>query len=529
MSYDLAFSPPRPLETTYGLRLVETAFPTDKFWAAWRASKSSLKEAGYEVTKNADNRWVVHRKTVPPEDRPAPEVVGYALRQTKGLLAYQVPHAAALCAALQKYTSALDASDTGTGKTYSAIAVCRELELTPAIVCPLSVKASWTRVLKFFQTDAVFVHNWEGCKSKKFPHGQFDANDIYTWKLPKKCLLIFDEAHKAKGERTLNAKMVIAAKKQDIPSLLLSATSASNPLEMRALGYQLGLHSLSDFRAWCIGLGCYKNQWNGWECADNKSAMRKMFDMIFPAKGARMRIADLGDAFPECQIIAEAYPTKDVKKQNDEYQKLLFEIEKLKAAKKQNVQAAVMTLNLRYRQFAENCKIDLLEELANDALENGLSVAIFVNFADTLHELTARLKAVCVHGQQSAEERQAAIDAFQADKVRVIVVNSQAGGAGISLHDLTGKHARLGLVCPTYSAAVLKQVLGRIHRAGAMSKALYRIVYAEKTIEEQICRSVSLKLEAVSTLNDGDLMDPDILGVLKNDKPILTGADAPEW
>jgi hypothetical protein len=373
---------------------------------------------------------------------------------------------------------------------------------------------SWRRVLKHFQIKPIFVMNWEGCKSKKFVFGGFDAQDVYSWKLGKRVLLIFDEAHKAKGEYTLNAKMVIAAKKQDIPSLLLSATIASSPREMRAMGFMLGLHSLSDFRAWTLGHGCYQNQFNGWECANPKEAMQKISGEIFPAHGNRIRIADLGDAFPECQIIAESYPTKDVKKQNSEYQKLIAEIEKLKEAKKQNVQAAILSLNLRYRQFAEMCKLDTLEDLARDAAENGMSVAIFVNFTDSLIELCGRLKAVAVHGQQSAEERQRSIDAFQSNKARFIVLNAQAGGAGISLHDLQGDAPRIGLVCPTYSATILKQVLGRIHRAGAKSKALYRIVYAAGTIEESICKSVARKLEALSTLNDGDLMEPDILGVL---------------
>lgn len=515
MPFDLEFSEPIFITTKLGPRKMQRAFPTTAFWAAWRTAKDSLRELGYEVTKNSDHRWVVNRVLTPKEDKPAPEVVGYKIKQVTGLLPYQVSHASAICAAIYKHNSALDASDTGTGKTYCALAVCREFGVTPAIVSPLSVIPSWLRVLRHFQMKAVFVHNWEGCKSKKFAYGSFDENDKYTWKLGKKVLLIFDEAHKAKGEYTLNSKMVIAAAKQEIPLLLLSATIAANPREMRAMGFALGLHTLIDFRSWCLGHGCFQNQWNGWECANPKEAMARISSEIFPAKGARMRIAELGDAFPECQISADAYQTKAVKKQNDEYRRLLAEIDKLKAAKKQNVQAAILSLNLRFRQFAEMCKIDLLEDLAKDALENGLSVAIFVNFTDTLLELCGRLKAVAVHGQQTGEQRQKAIDAFQTNASRVIVLNIQAGGAGISLHDLEGGFPRLGLVCPTYRATDLKQVLGRIHRAGAKSKALYRLIYAAGTIEESICKSVAHKLAAISTLNDGDLMEPDILGVLK--------------
>lgn len=513
-AFDLTLTPPKSLETPAGLRLVQSAYPTDAFWRAWRNAKDSLRSMGFQVTKDADSRWIVHLVRVPETLSPAPEAVGYALRQSSGLLAYQVPHAAALCAALHKFGSALDASDTGTGKTYSAIAVARELGLTPAVVSPLSVIPSWRRVLAHFRIEPLFVTNWESCKSKRFAHGQFLPTKDYQWKLGKKVLLIFDEAHKAKGEYTLNAKMVIAAKRQNLPMLLLSATIASMPREMRAMGYALGLHGLIDFRQWSMALGCYENQWQAWECLDPKEAMRKISAELFPAKGNRVRIQDLGTAFPECQIVAECYDTKIADQQNKKYQALVAEIEKLKAAKKNNIQAAILTLNLRYRQFAEMGKVDILEDLAKDAVENGLSVALFVNFSETLFELQKRLKAVVVHGQQTGEERQRAIDAFQENRARIIVLNSQAGGAGIGLHDLTGDFPRIGYVCPTYSAMILKQVLGRLPRAGGKSAALYRLVYAKGTVEEAVCKSVAHKLEAISTLNDGDLMEPDILGVL---------------
>lgn len=512
--FDLSFTPPREVEFPAGRRIIQTAYPNDAFWSAWRRAKDSLRSMGFQVTKDADDRWVVHYIREAETLGPAPETVGYALRQTTGLLSYQVPHAATLCAALHKYGSALDASDTGTGKTYAAIAVARELGLTPAIVCPLSVIASWRRVLAVFKINPVFVMNWEGCKSKRFAHGLFLPTKDYQWKLGKKILLIFDEAHKAKGEYTLNAKMVIAAKRQNLPLLLLSATIASTPREMRAMGFALGLHSLIDFRQWTMQLGCFENQWQTWECSDPKEAMKKVSAEVFPAKGNRIRIQDLGSDFPECQIIAECYEVENADAQNKRYQILVREIEKLKEQRKANIQSAILTLNLRYRQFAELGKVEVLEELAKDAVENGLSVALFVNFSDTLHELERRLKAVTIHGHQSGDERQRSIDAFQENRARIIVVNSQAGGAGIGLHDLTGDHPRIGYVCPTYSAMILKQVLGRLPRAGGKSKALYRLVYAKGTIEEAVCKSVAHKLEAISTLNDGDLMEPDILGVL---------------
>jgi superfamily II DNA or RNA helicase len=110
-----------------------------------------------------------------------------------------------------------------------------------------------------------------------------------------------------------------------------------------------------------------------------------------------------------------------------------------------------------------------------------------------------------IQGGQTSEERQAAIEAFQSDRARVIIANIQAGGVGVSLHDLNGKHARISLISPTWSAIDLRQTLGRVHRAGGKTKSLQRIIYAEGTVEERVAASVQAKLDRLDQLNDGEL------------------------
>lgn len=520
MLLNLKFSPEKRLETAFGVRMVSHAAPTAEFWIAWKKSKTSLSEHGLSVRREGKGWLVTYmREPYALEGAPPPdEVVGYTLKMNRGLLKAQIPHTGRLCAALWKYGSALDASETGTGKTYCGMALARELGLVPAIVCPKSVIPSWKKVAAYFGIRPYFVSNYEACKSKKFPHGVWSKEEAaYRWNLGSgKVLLIMDEAHKCKGEYTQNAKMLIAAKHQKIPCLILTATAGEQPADLRALGYHMGLHSLHDFRQWVLGMDGYIDEHGNWACIDPLGAMRAIHSHLFPARGSRMTIEDLGDDFPKFQISADLYPVKDYNRQNEAYEKLIADVEKLKAKKAAGYQAAILTLNLRYRQMAEMMKVDLLAELAKDYHENHKAVAIFVNFVETLMALQGKLKgAVLIHGQQSAEEREKAIEAFQADKAPYIISTIQAGGAGISLHDLHGTWARVGLVCPTYAARDIKQVLGRLPRAGALTPSLYRIVYAEGTIEEKVCQSMAGKLAAISSLNDGDLMEPDLLGVLK--------------
>lgn len=575
MSFSLDFSPARRIKTPAGIRRVQSAAPTAAFWIAWKRSADSLKDLGYSVIKNGDGRFVVNRIVDDITNIPAPETVAYEIRDKRHLLPYQPPIAGLCCAAIHKFGSAIDASDAGIGKTYTALAVAREMDLSPAIICPKTQKEAWRRVCKYFGITPYFIESWEAAKEKKFIHTQLvyglknvsetweykekgDVNYreelLYQAMLPKikhrpisfrvtgrifeggytiftcvyvhqkktvvdiawtcagkKILLIFDEVHKAKG-KTQAAMLVIATVTQKIPFLGLSATIAATPMEMRALGYRLGLHKLSDFKEWIISHGCYQGDFRKWECPDAKDAMLKIHHELFPMHGGRVRIEDLGDAFPETQITADLYEIEGADEQNRAYEKLMKEIAILQEARARNAQAAAMTLNLRYRQLSELLKVPLLASLAEEGMENGLSVIIFVNFMETLERLCEMLGTTCcIHGQQTEEERNLAIDAFQGNRSRIIVGNIQAGGVGVSLHDIHGGHPRLSLICPTYSATLLKQALGRPHRAGGKSKSLQRLIYAKGTVEEKVCEALVGKLAAISALNDGDLYEPDLL------------------
>jgi SNF2 family DNA or RNA helicase len=69
---------------------------------------------------------------------------------THKLLSYQIEHVNSLAKSINSYKRALDASDTGTGKTYTTIGLCRKLKLKPFIICPKSVVSTWLNVLNFF-------------------------------------------------------------------------------------------------------------------------------------------------------------------------------------------------------------------------------------------------------------------------------------------------------------------------------------------------------------------------------------------
>lgn len=93
----------------------------------------------------------------------------------------------------------------------------------------------------------------------------------------------------------------------------------------------------------------------------------------------------------------------------------------------------------------------------------------------------------------------------------MILTTIDSGGASVSLHDVTGRHPRLGLVCPTWRAVTLRQALGRVHRAGGRSKALQKLVYAADSIEERVAARVREKLGQIDLINDSDLSEAEFM------------------
>jgi SNF2 family DNA or RNA helicase len=154
-------------------------------------------------------------------------------------------------------------------------------------------------------------------------------------------------------------------------------------------------------------------------------------------------------------------------------------------------------------------KVPIFIDLAEEALDSKYSVVIFVNYIETMNLLAHHLKTDClIHGEQKLDERQSCIDDFQENRRNVLIAIMQAGGVGISLHDIHGGHPRMSLISPTWTGQDIKQALGRIHRAGSKSPALQKIVYCAGTYEDKLCQIIADKINTISAINDGDMLGP---------------------
>jgi superfamily II DNA or RNA helicase len=425
---------------------------------------------------------------------------------------YQKNHADKLEKALLSYGVVKDASDTGTGKTYTACAVADRLAYTRiVVVCPKAVIPAWQRVLALTKyTDReCFVVNYE--KLKAGNHALLiRKGKTFRWNTPRTTLIIFDEDHKLAGRLTLNARLLYQARTQRYDCMLLGATSFTSPLQMDAIGFALGLHKgYRNFTEWLLHVGCYKDMWGAWQPPKNLTeVLEKVHNYIYPNRGARMLVDDIPN-FPENNIIVDSYAVPKPAEVAQLYSQIADKLDELKQ-KMANDGDSVLTDMLRLRQQIEMAKVPSLYDLARSDFHAGKRVAIFVNFRDTQNLLRDKIKQFSpfiseIHGDQTAEERQKAIDLFQSNVHPVLIATISSGGVGISLHDENGNYPRSSIICPSFSAVDLRQALGRIHRANSKSKSVQRIVLASDTIEDSICSRLRIKLKSLDTINDTDL------------------------
>jgi superfamily II DNA or RNA helicase len=426
--------------------------------------------------------------------------------------AYQVAHIDALVEAIRTHGVAKDGSDAGAGKTFCALFAAKKLGMDVFVACPKALVSSWRNCARDLGVNATVI-NYEKLRTGNTDYVR-KANKGFRWDLLTNTLLVMDEDHYLGGQGTLTAKLAVYARHQRIPMLLLSATSADTPLKMWALGFCLGLHRLTDYWDWLSKHGCKRNIFNGWEFDNGplgKVHLKRLHAQIYgPYRvGSRICTADVPD-FPKGVDSADSYTVDKPAQITAIYTKLASALKELETKKEADV-GLPLTMNLRARQEVELCKVPVLLELARNALAQGNSALVFVNFRETLtrvvDELATHNPAIVVGGQTDTE-RDDEVARFQSNQTRLAVCMIQAGGVGLSFHDIHGGHPRESIISPGWSATQLVQTMGRTVRDGAKTTSVRRLVFAANTIEDQICAAVKSKLGNLSMLNDGDLDIP---------------------
>lgn len=523
----LEWSHPLQVNTRNGPRMIRKAPIEDAFWSIYRTDRDRFKEllgkSGMSMGKfreewsltwwsDEDGKFpVIVADTQAEPSAAVPDIALTPLLYPDTLYQFQQTSVQYGIQSIQRFNRVLLGHSTGVGKTFCALGIARELGKRVAVIAPKPILTDWRRAAKTMGVEVFEIINWEWCKTGKSQIGRWtcDLKKEFKFMLPDDVILVFDEIHRGKGLNTQNAYLVRDSVIQNVQSIALSATIADDPTKLWALGQYLGLHTGGkDFYRFLTQYGCRKTRF-GFQFQGGASVLKKLHHRIYPERGNRLRHSDLGDEFPETNIKARAFDMDSAKAIAAEYEDLQIRIEELRT--QENFSANVLAEQTRARQRIELLKCGSVAALARDYVEEGCNVFIAVNFTETREWLMKELETSCaIYGGQSEMERRGAIDSFQRDKANIIIGITQACREGLNLHDLNGNRPRIALIMPTQSVYDLKQVLGRVHRAGGKSKSSQFVIYSAGVhIEEHICEQLDKKLKRLDLIADG-MIDPTI-------------------
>jgi superfamily II DNA or RNA helicase len=394
------------------------------------------------------------------------------------------------------------ADEMGLGKTLQALAFLRTLDGPSLVVCPSSLLFNWMREAEKFVPE-LKVLCIEGADRGKLFAQILKSNlvltsypllrrDIDRFRDFKFASIILDEATHIKNPDTQNAQAAMALVGRH--RFVLTGTPVENSVR--------DLWSILHFV-----LPGYLGR---------REDFRERYELPI-SRGSQPESARLAKRLRPVMLrrlkqqVAKELPEKieqitycDLSPEQEEfYQKLRQEgrrkVEELLGAKEQGrARIAMLTALLRLRQVCcdlrlvgqeaerPSGKIELLEELLEEAIDGGHRVLLFSQFVSMLRLIRAQLDAAGIqYGYLDGEtkDRAKAVDEFQrSETLPLFLISLKAGGVGLNLSAAdTVVHFD-----PWWNPAVEAQATDRAHRIGQTRVVTSYKLIARATVEEKI-------------------------------------------
>ena len=405
----------------------------------------------------------------------------------------------------------LIADQMGLGKTVEAIATLEAKDAFPAvIVCPASLKENWRREFAKW-----LPHRTVNVVSGKTDIISCDVNVVnydilYKFVEPIKHLkpsgLVLDESHYVKNgtsKRTKAAKDIAKSIGSSGSVLLLSGTPVTNrPSELVSQLEIMGM--LGRFGGKWAFLKRYTNAHHngfGWDTGGASNLIelntklrqncyiRRTKDEVLPELPDKVRnVVHLDASGPAFKQYRSA--------ENDLVSFLSANGYKGKDSSEHMARTQVL------KRLAALAKMDAVEEWIDSFLDScDRKLVVFAYNIDVVDHLAEKYGCLRVSGRDSLEERQRAVDAFQNDsKSRVIVLNLQAGGVGLTLT----AGSDVVFVQMGWTPAEHDQAEDRCHRIGQKNNVQAWYLLAADTIDEDIYDLVDGKRIVVDAVTEGD-------------------------
>lgn len=418
--------------------------------------------------------------------------------------------------------------EMGLGKTVQALAACQAMGAFPMIViCPASLKVNWYReACKWLPGKRVTVWDSRG----GWPADVVVVNYDILGKLVDRlkglapAAVVFDECHYLK---TRKAKRTEAAK--DLATvarirLALSGTPILNrPSELVTQLELLG--RIEEFGGYWQFVRRYCQAFRSEHGIDSSGSanLEELNHRLRSTCFIRRNKSDVLTELPPKQRSVVPL-TLDNRAEYDRAEKDLIEWVREQALKNDSLlllseadrEAHADAAANRARAAEQLVRIEALKKLAargkmagveqwvEDFLQSGEKLILFATHVDVVRDLAARFGAPSIYGDVPLVERQQIVDRFQQDpNCRVIVLNIQAGGVGLTLTAASN----VAFVEFGWNPGQMDQAEDRAHRIGQTDQVTAWYLAAEKTIDEWIIALIDEKRVVVTAATDGQAIE----------------------
>ncbi len=338
---------------------------------------------------------------------------------------------------------AILADDMGLGKTYQALIAARALGHRVIVVCPAGLRVNWLREAEMCRVQ-VEVYSW--AKLPQMPRGAFT--------------LIADEAHYAQNMKSQRTKKFLDMADKASAVFLLSGTPVKNgrpsnlfPL-LVAMKHPLASRK-SDFeKRYC---DAHATRWTKWDVT-GAAHLEELHSLIADSLLRRMKTEVL-DMPPKMRVVRdvrselsaamrERFHSELDRMTREYYEKKEFkradylaQAEVAEEADRDALRNAAENLDTAdgivelgiLRHCSSLAKVETAVDMAEEVIEQGGQVIVFVGYKTPAEEIAKALGCPMIRGGQTAEERQAIVDAFQAGVHKAVVCMLGAGNVGITL------------------------------------------------------------------------------------------------
>ena len=320
-------------------------------------------------------------------------------------------------------------------------------------------------------------------------------------------MIAVDEIHKNKNPQSQQSKGLIRL--QSECEIAMTGTPLMNtPLDLyfifKWLGYEK--HSFYAFRNHhCImgGFGGYeimgyKNLDELQDRLNNVMLRRRKEDVLdLPEK---TYIDELVDMTPKQKIIYNEV-TAEIKMNIDQISIAPNPLAELIRMRQATGYTGILSSDIQ-----ESAKLDRMEEIVEDAVENGRKVVIFSNWTQmTLpiyNRLAVKYSGTYVTGEVDSDQRQEHVNRFQTDDTcKFIVGTIGAMGTGLTLTEGT---VEIFMDHP-WNRALYDQAVDRCHRIGQNQNITIYNIMCKDTIDERIWNIVNEKGELSDAIVDGKI------------------------